>query len=193
MFYAVRKGYERGIYGSWDEAKPLVTGYPGAEYKSFRALMDAEAYMCAGSTDKVVEQGADALYASCGCCAWMIGGTASGVAVRCDGSSVAQELSSVLCGLHLCGRRDLVIHTRYNGCKAWNSGSWMCRTELSAGYVDAMRELGYGQDAVFSVELPPAVYSFMRRLRKETIVREEHLPCGFTVWRSEVVRCAMKI
>lgn len=44
-FYAVRKGRKPGIYTKWDDAKALVTGFSGAEYKSFPTLAEAEAYM----------------------------------------------------------------------------------------------------------------------------------------------------
>lgn len=44
-FYAVRRGKETGIVTSWDICKSLVHGYPGAEYKSFGNLDEAEAYM----------------------------------------------------------------------------------------------------------------------------------------------------
>ncbi len=44
-YYAVRKGRETGIYRSWDECKALVSGFAGAEYKSFKTLEEAEAYM----------------------------------------------------------------------------------------------------------------------------------------------------
>ncbi len=45
MFYAVRKGVVPGIYRSWDAAKPMVQGFPGAEFKKFETESDAEAYM----------------------------------------------------------------------------------------------------------------------------------------------------
>lgn len=34
-FYVVWKGFSPGIYDSWEECKLQVTGFPGAEYKSF--------------------------------------------------------------------------------------------------------------------------------------------------------------
>ena len=44
-FYAVKKGYETGIFTDWSKAKELVTGYPGADYKSFTNEDDAKKYM----------------------------------------------------------------------------------------------------------------------------------------------------
>lgn len=44
-FYAVRKGKNPGIYGTWDECKSQVNGFAGAEYKSFKTQSEAKEYM----------------------------------------------------------------------------------------------------------------------------------------------------
>lgn len=44
-FYAVKVGKIPGIYGTWDEAKKNVIGYPGSIYKSFSTLEDAENFI----------------------------------------------------------------------------------------------------------------------------------------------------
>ncbi|MBR9648603.1 ribonuclease H1 domain-containing protein [Clostridium tyrobutyricum] len=44
-FYAVRKGKKTGIYTTWNECKQCVTGYSGAEYKSFTTKKEAECYL----------------------------------------------------------------------------------------------------------------------------------------------------
>ena len=44
-FYAVRKGFETGVFFSWDEARKNVQGFPGAEYKGFSNIDDAYAFM----------------------------------------------------------------------------------------------------------------------------------------------------
>lgn len=43
--YAVRRGKVIGILDSWDACKEAVEGYPGAEYKSFKSVEEAKAYM----------------------------------------------------------------------------------------------------------------------------------------------------
>lgn len=43
-FYAIRKGEKTGIYTTWDECKKYITGYSGAEYKSFTTKKGAEDY-----------------------------------------------------------------------------------------------------------------------------------------------------
>ena len=37
-YYAVRNGYHTGIFNTWDECKKEVSGFSGAEYKSFTKL-----------------------------------------------------------------------------------------------------------------------------------------------------------
>jgi ribonuclease HI len=44
-YYAVKKGKKPGIYYSWDICKKMVDGYPGAVYKSFPTLEEANAYL----------------------------------------------------------------------------------------------------------------------------------------------------
>ena len=44
-FYAVKKGKIPGIYNSWDDCKKMVDGFPGAVYKSFKTLEEAETFV----------------------------------------------------------------------------------------------------------------------------------------------------
>lgn len=57
-FYAVRKGKKTGIYRSWDACKAVVTGFSGAQYKSFLTLEEAESYMGAGGQENAEPEGA---------------------------------------------------------------------------------------------------------------------------------------
>lgn len=43
-YYVVRQGKKVGIFTTWDECKKNVSGYSGAEYKSFKNKNDAEDY-----------------------------------------------------------------------------------------------------------------------------------------------------
>lgn len=51
-FYAVRKGRSHGIFYSWAECEKQVKGFPGAEYKSFKTLAEAEKYMLSGKSSE---------------------------------------------------------------------------------------------------------------------------------------------
>lgn len=52
-YYAVRCGRTPGIYLTWDDCKKMVTGYPGAVYKGFMTLGEAEEFL----SDSVVNIG----------------------------------------------------------------------------------------------------------------------------------------
>lgn len=43
--YAVRKGKQPGLYFSWIECKEQIEGYPGAEFKSFEDLYEANEFL----------------------------------------------------------------------------------------------------------------------------------------------------
>lgn len=44
-YYAVKKGKITGIFDNWDSCRESVDGFPGAEYKGFSTLAEAEAYL----------------------------------------------------------------------------------------------------------------------------------------------------
>lgn len=44
-YYAVRVGKTPGIYLNWDDCKSMVDGFPGAKYRSFTTLAEAEAFL----------------------------------------------------------------------------------------------------------------------------------------------------
>lgn len=54
-YYAVRIGREPGIYLTWDECKAQVDKFPGAIYKSFKTMEEAEKFagLKATTTEKV--------------------------------------------------------------------------------------------------------------------------------------------
>lgn len=47
-YYAVKKGKTPGIYLSWDDCKKMVDGFPGAVYKSFKTIEEAEQFLHGG-------------------------------------------------------------------------------------------------------------------------------------------------
>lgn len=44
-YYAVRRGFQTGIYSGWDQCRINVQGYSSAEYKKFDNYADAARYM----------------------------------------------------------------------------------------------------------------------------------------------------
>lgn len=44
-FYAVKKGYQTGIFTTWDECQKQTKGYSGAIFKSFKTKIEAENFL----------------------------------------------------------------------------------------------------------------------------------------------------
>lgn len=67
--YSVYKGYQPGIYNSWDECKKQIIGYSGAKFKKFGNILDAKQFLKHGETNeshidkyiKVNEQASDTI------------------------------------------------------------------------------------------------------------------------------------
>ena len=57
-FYAVRVGKMPGIYDSWDSCKAMVHGFPNAQYKSFKTMEEAKAFL--GDAEQVLAEGSKA-------------------------------------------------------------------------------------------------------------------------------------
>ena len=55
-FYAVKVGKLPGIYQTWSQAEEQVKGFPGAEYKSFLTLEEAERYISPKPDDVIGEE-----------------------------------------------------------------------------------------------------------------------------------------
>ncbi len=50
--YAVRRGRETGLFQTWTDCQKQIMGFSGAEYKSFKTLKEAEAYMAGAVSEK---------------------------------------------------------------------------------------------------------------------------------------------
>lgn len=66
-YYAVQRGRSTGVFFSWAECQKQVTGFPGAVFKSFLTIEEAEAFAKGGSTpidkENLFEKDPDALIA----------------------------------------------------------------------------------------------------------------------------------
>lgn len=56
QYFAVHCGEKTGVFDSWAEIKPLVSGYPNAKFKKFTNQADAEQYVKTGNITKQIEQ-----------------------------------------------------------------------------------------------------------------------------------------
>ena len=55
-YYAVKVGKTPGIYLNWDDCKAMVDGFPGAKYKSFTSIEEAENFLEGTSASTVAEE-----------------------------------------------------------------------------------------------------------------------------------------
>lgn len=58
-YYAVKKGLTPGIYTSWEECKVNVIGFPGALYKSFASLEEANTFLGSSLDNNNMAAGVD--------------------------------------------------------------------------------------------------------------------------------------
>ena len=54
--YVVLKGKKTGVFSTWDECKQYVLGFPGAKYKSFSTISEAEHAYQNGWERKSIQQ-----------------------------------------------------------------------------------------------------------------------------------------
>ncbi|KPM44227.1 hypothetical protein AK830_g2392 [Neonectria ditissima] len=50
-YYAVAVGKETGVFETWEQTKPLVTGSKGAKHQSFRTYEEAAEFVNTNKTD----------------------------------------------------------------------------------------------------------------------------------------------
>lgn len=144
--YAVKKGLKTGIFSTWEECKKQVHGFPGAQYKSFPTMQEAEAYL--ENSENLIsqpEQDEDACIAyvdgsfdaaksaySYGCILLYQGsrmemskaffGTED-VSMR----NVAGELEGAMAAMQYCEQnniRNLHLYYDYQGIESWATGEW---------------------------------------------------------------------
>ena len=64
-YYAVRNGRSTGVFSTWAECQKQVTGFPGAVFKSFTTIEEAEAFVKSDVSTQapVIEKEPDTLVA----------------------------------------------------------------------------------------------------------------------------------
>jgi ribonuclease HI len=151
-YYAVRKGRTPGIYRSWAECLKMVDKYPGASYKSFPTLAQAEEFLSYGRETVTKEpenyafvdgsyNGATHVYGYGGFLMaagqkYVIQGSGNdadmakmhNVAGEVLGSMAAMEKALEL------GISELTIYYDYMGIEMWATGQWKRNKEGTAAY-----------------------------------------------------------
>ena len=167
--YAVRRGRRTGLFATWDECRAQVTGFAGAEFKSFPTREQAEAYLgetpsevlvtgdsppspVAGEMIAYVDGSFDAktrVYGA-GAIVYWEGGVER---IRRSGAdpdlaamhNVAGEILAAMAAVEFAkahGAQRIVIHHDYEGIARWPRGDWKTGRPRTKAYAEAMREAG---------------------------------------------------
>ena len=166
-YYAVRKGLKTGIFESWEDCKELVSGYGGAEFKSFKSKEAAEAYMrCEDVTDAGIDL--DSILKGETYCVIFSDGSyrdervAYGIALyyKKDGVMHTQQLSGRLrlqtfelrnvageiLGATMAiqtarvqGFKNIICFVDYDGIINWANGTWSAKGYIQGRFVDFVR------------------------------------------------------
>lgn len=164
--YAVRRGRTPGIFASWDECRAQVTGFPGAEFKSFQTREQAEAYLNEsvsapaelgnvppdprrGEMIAYVDGSFDAktnVYGAGAVIYWEEGverirrsGTDPDLAAM---HNVAGEILAAMTAVEFArahGAERIVIHHDYEGIARWPRGDWKTGRPGTKAYAETMR------------------------------------------------------
>lgn len=154
--YAVKNGKKTGIFYNWDEVKELISGFSGAEYKGFKTLKEAEAYLYGEETEQLTFESENTLVA------YVDGSFDSermkysfGVVLIKDGKvietisqvgeseeaasmrNVAGELSGAMTAIRYAsqnGYEKIKIYHDYEGIGKWARGEWKTNLSCTASY-----------------------------------------------------------
>lgn len=171
--YAVRVGHRPGIYNSWAECQKYSKGFSGAEFKSFKTMEEAKAYM-EGGTGPVLDEddpatvrayvdgsydhsalmyagGAVILYGDKEVHISEAGNNEALVSMR----NVAGELLGAIRSMEwfdenreAVGADRLIIYHDYEGIAKWATGAWKAKKEGTQAYVNKFK--GFSQS--FKIE-----------------------------------------
>ena len=161
-YYAVRVGKTPGIYLTWDDCKAMTSGYPGAVFKSFTNLQEAEAFL-AGANSKTLEiQMVKEPYAfvdgsyNKATNVYGYGGflITDGQKIVLQGSgdepelvemnNVAGEIAGAMAAVKKAmelGLDELDIYYDYMGIEMWATGSWKRNKPGTIAYYDFMQSV----------------------------------------------------
>ena len=157
-YYAVRVGKTPGIYQTWDECKVLVDGYPGAKYKSFGTLAEAEAFLNGDESQLKAEDAyafVDGSYNSVtgvyGYGGFLVsdgekivlqgaGDNEEMATMRNVAGEILGSMAAVEKALEL-GLKELVIYYDYMGIEMWATGGWKRNKAGTIAYYEYMQKV----------------------------------------------------
>lgn len=159
-YYVVKTGRTEGIFDTWDECKEQVLGYPGAVYKSFSTLKEAEAFLNDIDQSLEMENGViayvDGSYNTktkeygYGCILLEnqnLIKTLYGKGQREDYAqmrNVSGEILGCLAAIRFAishHYQQIAVYYDYEGIEKWATGKWRANKELTRQYRDTIAHL----------------------------------------------------
>lgn len=169
-YYAVRAGRSTGVFLTWAECQKQVTGFPGAVFKSFTTIEEAEAFV-KGAATAIKESGTELLKVEPGALVAYVDGSYnvennqfSYGMVLLDGEqelkfqqffideelasmrNVAGEIKGAEAAMRYAveqGFHKLYIYHDYEGIAKWCQGEWKTNkegTKAYKAYFDSIRD-----------------------------------------------------
>ena len=160
-YYGVKVGRVPGVYQTWDECKKQVIGYPGALYKGFASLQEAQEYVSgallsgSSATDntdpthpgRYYDIYVDGSYVNKQY-SWafvvydgtQIIHTSSGLGKDTEAAAihnVAGELEAAVQAMQWSDEQDVdyvIIHHDYIGISEWATGKWKTNNQFTKAY-----------------------------------------------------------
>ncbi len=151
-FYAVKKGYNTGIFNTWDECKKNIDGFSGAIYKSFTSLEDAKNFLDGG--EKVINEETDLIAYVDGSYNISTREFSYGMVILkgdeeicfsqkfndndlADMRNVAGEIMGSMSAMRYCldnNFKSITIYFDYEGIEKWCKGYWKTNKEGTKNY-----------------------------------------------------------
>ncbi len=157
-FYAVKKGYQTGIFSTWAECQKQTQGFKGALFKSFLSKEEAQNYLNDQPQHNISEENDDRYYIyvdgsyihgnySWGMAIYHYGklvDTFNGKSTCPDASelhNVAGEIQGAIEATKWAIANDepIVICHDYIGLSEWAIGNWKTNKQLTKNYAEFMK------------------------------------------------------
>lgn len=158
-YYAVKKGRRPGVYSTWDACKKMVDGFPGAQYKSFPTLAEAQAFAGESREEKkpvsdsyaFVDGSFNASTGVYGYGGFLVANgerhVLQGAGKEPDMSSMRNVAGEVLGSMAAMekalslGLSDLTIYYDYMGIEMWATGAWKRNKKGTIAYYDYVQKI----------------------------------------------------
>lgn len=161
--YAVRKGRQTGLFDTWAECQKQVSGYSGAEFKSFSSVEEARLFLggsAEGAKPFAAHENTAVAYVD-GSFDKVSGDFSYGMVILCQGEelkfceriqdkalaqmhNVAGEIKGAEAAMRYAlehGYKKIIIYHDYEGIAKWCSGAWKANkmgTKAYKAYYDSV-------------------------------------------------------